>query len=143
MQHQLQAAQGDLLIEQVTEKQAQAALKNAKRIPSDAEGRIVLATSEVRGHEHCFIDPRVVVWQLDTPTRQMLVEVKEASEEHPVLLLGGTREVQRARLQGAPVGDAALPGEGHFPVRLTQKGWYHVPQQVAPDLLGALRQVTD
>src|SRR5262245_30730129 len=145
--NQFQAAQGDLLIEAITEKEYRAALAlpNAKPMAADAEGRLVLAKSEVKGHEHCFIDPRVVL--IMVPTEQgflrYVAEVKEATPEQPVLLLGGSREAQRARLDGAPVTDTVLPGEGHFPIPITEPGFYHIPQQVERDLMGDLRQVVD
>lgn len=143
MKKHVQAAQGDLLIEMVTATEARAHLAGATPIEPDRDGRIVLAKSEVKGHEHCFIDPRVIAWELPTETRQMLIEVKAASPENPVLLLGGSREAQRARLNGAPVTDTVLPGEGHFPIPIVEPGFYHIPQQVERDLLGDLRQVVD
>lgn len=142
-----QAAQGDFLIEKISKQDYERLLirPNSKPMKPDPDGRIVLAKSEVRGHEHCFIDPRVVLTM--TPSAEGFLvyaaNVLEASRENPVLLLGGNREAQRARLNGEPVTDTVLPGEGHFPIPITEPGYYHIPQQVERDLLGNLRQVTD
>lgn len=136
MKFKFQQPQGDLLFEWTK----QAVPKGAKRMERDAHGRFVLAVSEVKGHTHAIYDPGVIAYMLDNGN--MILDVREASQEKPVRIVGGTDEAHRLRLDAGP-GTVPLPGEGHFPVYITEPGLYDVTRQREIDPWGEWQQATD